>query len=138
MIIRPTILYIGKININRIHLLPVMIVSECLQSITEYNYHYVDLKLSVTNKCLYQLYNARISALLSLTFIVFIIYFSCSSQVGRFPGETFDVKLGPDCTDELGRMQHELMHAIGFFHEQARYDRDDWVKIHLDNVQPGG
>ena len=31
-------------------------------------------------------------------------------------------------------MAHELAHALGFIHEQARPDRDQWVTIHLENV----
>jgi len=29
---------------------------------------------------------------------------------------------------------HELMHAVGVFHEQCRKDRDNFISIHLDNV----
>jgi hypothetical protein len=36
-----------------------------------------------------------------------------------------------------GIAAHELIHSLGFWHEQARPDRDDFVKIDFDNVIPG-
>ena len=34
-------------------------------------------------------------------------------------------------------MVHELGHAVGFWHEHTRPDRDDWVTIIRENIMVG-
>ncbi|VDL69291.1 unnamed protein product [Nippostrongylus brasiliensis] len=46
------------------------------------------------------------------------------------------VSLGDGCIQK-GIIIHELMHAVGFFHEQSRADRDEHVIINWSNVESG-
>ena len=32
---------------------------------------------------------------------------------------------------------HELGHVLGFFHEQQRWDRDQFMKVHYEHIKPG-
>jgi len=59
----------------------------------------------------------------------------CSSSVGR-TGSRQTVSLGNGCV-YAGIVQHELMHAAGFWHEQSRADRDSHVRINWENIMKG-
>uniref|UniRef100_T1GKM2 Metalloendopeptidase n=1 Tax=Megaselia scalaris TaxID=36166 RepID=T1GKM2_MEGSC len=36
-----------------------------------------------------------------------------------------------------GKIIHEFLHAIGFYHQQSSSNRDDFVEIHIENVKSG-
>ncbi|CAG0904413.1 unnamed protein product [Cyprideis torosa] len=57
----------------------------------------------------------------------------CWSYVGHIGGPQ-DLSLGQGCLYDMGTPIHELMHAIGFFHEHNRPDRDNFVTIHWDQI----
>src|SRR5690349_5334313 len=59
----------------------------------------------------------------------------CSSDLGRQgDAQVLSLEAGY-CTDK-GTVLHELMHTLGFVHEQNRIDRDDYVQVNYDNVDP--
>ncbi len=37
----------------------------------------------------------------------------------------------------VGVIIHEFLHIIGFFHEQSRPDRDDFITVVYENIVPG-
>ncbi|XP_030045994.1 meprin A subunit beta [Microcaecilia unicolor] len=60
----------------------------------------------------------------------------CYSSVGnRRQGKQL-LSIGANC-DRIATIQHEFLHALGFWHEQSRSDRDDYVTIVWDNIEPG-
>ncbi|XP_078360166.1 zinc metalloproteinase nas-15-like [Oculina patagonica] len=58
-----------------------------------------------------------------------------SNAVGRLGGKQ-QISLGFACITH-GQAVHEIGHALGFWHEQSRPDRDNYVEILWDNIQEG-
>nr|CAJ57449.1 astacin 3 [Hydractinia echinata] len=56
----------------------------------------------------------------------------CSSYIGRQRGRQ-QISLANGCGTK-GVAIHEMMHALGFYHEQSRLDRDKYITIHWNNI----
>jgi hypothetical protein len=59
----------------------------------------------------------------------------CASHVGKIGGVQY-IQLDPQCLVS-GIVYHEIMHAIGFFHEHTRPDRDSYVTVLWENIENG-
>ncbi|XP_055643719.1 seminal metalloprotease 1-like [Toxorhynchites rutilus septentrionalis] len=60
----------------------------------------------------------------------------CWSSVGmQTGGQTVNLQ-SPGCVRH-GVVVHELLHALGFFHQQSASNRDEYVRIVWDNIEPG-
>lgn len=57
----------------------------------------------------------------------------CASYVGRVGGAQ-PIFLAPKCGKH--EILHELMHALGFVHEHSRVDRDRYVEVLWQNIDP--
>lgn len=57
----------------------------------------------------------------------------CKSYVGKVKGKQ-PIWIAPNC--EADSVAHEILHALGFVHEQSRTDRDSYVEVLEENVKP--
>uniref|UniRef100_A0A6M2DWQ2 Metalloendopeptidase n=1 Tax=Xenopsylla cheopis TaxID=163159 RepID=A0A6M2DWQ2_XENCH len=64
----------------------------------------------------------------------------CYSRVG-FQNGVQTLNLAPYAIEEgcfrKATIQHEFLHALGFYHQQSTHDRDEFVTIMWDNIQSG-
>uniref|UniRef100_A0A8C5LBB5 Meprin A subunit n=1 Tax=Jaculus jaculus TaxID=51337 RepID=A0A8C5LBB5_JACJA len=69
------------------------------------------------------------------SYIIFQQFSGCWSSVGdQHVGQNLSIGLG---CDYKAIIEHEILHALGFYHEQSRTDRDDYVNIWWDEIIPG-
>ncbi|KAL6730309.1 hypothetical protein Aduo_001290 [Ancylostoma duodenale] len=60
----------------------------------------------------------------------------CWSYVGKqVAWRSQDVSIGDGC-NVFGIVTHEIGHALGFYHTQSQYDRDDYVDVEFSNISP--
>lgn len=57
----------------------------------------------------------------------------CASYLGKMGGGQ-PIYIAPDCG--VNEVMHEIMHALGFVHEQSRTDRDKYLEILWTNIDP--
>uniref|UniRef100_A0A0K0EJK1 Metalloendopeptidase n=1 Tax=Strongyloides stercoralis TaxID=6248 RepID=A0A0K0EJK1_STRER len=100
------------------------------------NHQFVTLALSIIQKetCVsFIKYSTMIPGLSGLR------YFygpDCSSPIGKQTDKAWQIiNIGKGC-DTVDTIQHETMHALGFFHEHARHDRDKYLILNKENINP--
>jgi hypothetical protein len=59
-----------------------------------------------------------------------------SSEGVGMAGGRHDIRIAS--WGSFGILAHELGHALGYWHEQSRADRDSYIQIEFDNVQQSG
>jgi len=59
----------------------------------------------------------------------------CWSGVGMYGGKQVLNIQFPSCMQTKGTIAHEFMHALGFYHEHARPDRDQYIVVVNYNVR---
>ncbi|XP_073240398.1 uncharacterized protein [Porites lutea] len=71
-------------------------------------------------------------------YIKFVFEGGCASRVGRGGDKEQKLTIGsPALRCKVGNIIHELGHAIGFFHEHSRPDRNTYVRVLKKNILPG-
>eukprot|EP00111_Clytia_hemisphaerica_P006483 TCONS_00018805-protein len=65
-------------------------------------------------------------------YVEFIRGSGCYSEIG-YKRRRQRISIGSGCQTK-GVIIHEILHALGFYHEQSRLDRDQYLHINWDNI----
>jgi len=66
-------------------------------------------------------------------YLYFVKEDGCWSSVGKIGGQQ-KISLGVGCETKSTAV-HEILHALGFWHEQSRKDRLKYIKINWENIE---
>ena len=58
----------------------------------------------------------------------------CSSEIGYHDRQQF-INLDTNACNVVGDIMHQLMHTLGFMHQQSLPNRDDYVRIARENIK---
>lgn len=71
-------------------------------------------------------------------FLTFQLADTCSARLGQQKTvKKNTIKLSTNCMDDPIAVQHEFMHALGFWHEHQRPDTPEYITVHFDRLAPG-
>ena len=54
--------------------------------------------------------------------------------IGQLQNQSQHLYIGKYCEQYTGAIIHLLMHALGLYHEDQRYDRDAYLHVHTQNI----
>lgn len=63
-------------------------------------------------------------------------HMGCYSDIGcwQYGPTTMNLDVN-HCLDEIGHTIHEMMHALGVYHEHMRPDRNNYITVIWENIQ---
>ncbi|XXF77240.1 M12 family metallopeptidase [Myxococcaceae bacterium GXIMD 01537] len=70
-------------------------------------------------------------------FVKFFAGDGCYANIGTSRQPNQEISLGSGCEPYKGKALHEMLHTLGFWHEQSRPDRDQYVTIRFENIVRG-
>jgi hypothetical protein len=66
-----------------------------------------------------------------------LLFFRCWSYVGMISRSPQLISIQWRGCAYKGIVIHEMLHALGFWHEQSRMDRDKYITVNYDNIRSG-